>query len=446
MPGNTSSTAQASIVKYATEVLPVKRAAEEAKNAQKNAIENAQKSLDAAVKSKAKALQELNIAEGIESALSKQLAEFKISNPVGYAELLPKYTAAQADVAKKTKAYNAAALKVDAAQLALTEISKVGYSSYQQYKLANPEKPKPATGSRPPTIPGAAGGNGKLPPTKASAGPYIYNAPMVTSGYFPAESLESSILDSKYVLPGNYKDAREAWTNATPSGRGTFQMDEQTSIAAATALMPKNISSTGVADTTKYGFKFLYNPNTVQMSWGSIMQVDPVFEASGNDQFIPGTANLTSSTIDFSLVLNRIQDFTVLGPNGLLPGIDKKTYGTFNLKKGGSRTAEFKEIYEKGTMYDIEYLFRVMHGNGAYVSYKSMLQNGTTADPGWLPVRPIELHLGNKLRYRVRINSLSVSHTIFNPRMIPILSTVTLSCVRYWDGGGPANAVIGGLK
>jgi hypothetical protein len=180
------------------------------------------------------------------------------------------------------------------------------------------------------------------------------------------------------------------------------------------------------------------------MSWGSIMQTDPVFEASGKDQFIPGTSNLVSSTIDFSLVLNRIQDFALINANGLV-NADRNPYGTFATKTGNPND-EFKQIYEKGTMYDLEYLFKTMHGNGAYVSYNSVLQGGTTSDPGWLPVRPIELHLGNKLRYRVRIASLSVSHTIFNARMVPILTTVNVSCARYWDGGGPTNAALGGVK
>jgi hypothetical protein len=74
-----------------------------------------------------------------------------------------------------------------------------------------------------------------------------------------------------------------------------------------------------------------------------------------------------------------------------------------------------------------------MHALTGNVSYSSSLM-GTTSDPGWLPVRPVELHLGNHLRYRVRIQSLSVNHTVFNPRMIPILSTVNFSCARYWDG------------
>lgn len=285
-------------------------------------------------------------------------------------------------------------------------------------------------------------------------GVHVYNAPMVFGNNL--HGLQGDVMDPEFILPGNYGDAKTAWTDATPSGRGAFQMDRQTDTAEAVANAAKDsITSSQIAlDTTKYGFKFLYNPNTVQMSWGAVMAMDPVFEASGKDPFIPGTSNLTASNIDFSLVLNRIQDFTYLDANGLKAGLPSNTpisnspdavydathgvfsnpYGSFNLKPGVSVNQELAKIYEKGTMYDLEYLFKTMHGNGAFVAYESVLQGGVTADPGWLPVRPIELHLGNKLRYRVRIQSLSVSHTIFNARMVPILSTVTISCARYWDG------------
>ena len=85
-------------------------------------------------------------------------------------------------------------------------------------------------------------------------------------------------------------------------------------------------------------------------------------------------------------------------------------------------------------MYDLEYFFRTVHGfqlaNGEY----STTLNGLTTDPGWLPVTPVELHLGNGLRYRVRVADLQVRHSIFNNRMVPVLSVVSFTCARYWDG------------
>ena len=69
---------------------------------------------------------------------------------------------------------------------------------------------------------------------------------------------------------------------------------------------------------------------------------------------------------------------------------------------------------------------------GVNATYKSML-NGYTADKGWLQGTPVDLHLGDGLRYQVRIGSLDVNHTIFNDRMVPILSTVNITCHRFYD-------------
>lgn len=48
-------------------------------------------------------------------------------------------------------------------------------------------------------------------------------------------------------------------------------------------------------------------------------------------------------------------------------------------------------------------------------------------------IRPtiLELHLGNRLRYPVRVNDLSIEHKIFDPRMVPIFSIVRISFGRF---------------
>ena len=312
--------------------------------------------------------------------------------------------------------------------------------------------PKPPAGSEPPAL--------KAPDLPKSPPPVVYNAPLVSKTYF--RGIQTEILNGNYVDSGNYTDAMNAWTidpntGQPMGGRGTIQMDRQTNTAAVVAQAQKDTKFSGTYDPTPYGFKFLYNPQTVSMSWGAIAKTDPVYQASGQDPFVAGTSNLVNSFIEFSILLNRIEDFNYINENGLIsPGITtpasgyvntttlqgikqastiaKSPYPQFNSK--GDPNDEFKEIYQKGTMYDLEYLFKTMHGQGAYAAYKSVLMGGVTSDPGWLPVRPIELHLGNKLRYRVRISNLSVNHTIFNSRMVPILSTVNITCARYWDGTG----------
>jgi hypothetical protein len=82
-------------------------------------------------------------------------------------------------------------------------------------------------------------------------------------------------------------------------------------------------------------------------------------------------------------------------------------------------------------MYDIEWLLSTLNGF-AFRDHVSDL-NGKTNDMGFLMQFPVELHLGNKLRYRVQVTDISIEHIIFNQRMVPIWSKVTLTCRRMPD-------------
>jgi hypothetical protein len=198
--------------------------------------------------------------------------------------------------------------------------------------------------------------------------------------------------------------------------------------------MPLNLTNsaawkfkTGIykEDSTMYGFKFLYNPTEVNMGWGMLENADP--NVIRTNQLAPITG-IGLSTIDFTLLLNRIGDMDFLDENGLAPGEDSPYSGVNTL----SRVEDLKMIYKKGTMYDLEYLFRCMNGPNAI--HQTIL-NGKSADWGFLIGSQLELFLGDGLRYLVRLNGINVSHTIFNDRMVPVLSQVSLSCGRYNDVG-----------
>jgi hypothetical protein len=254
---------------------------------------------------------------------------------------------------------------------------------------------------------------------------YKYNAPLVSGAYLgqgiSADSLGAP-LDTK-GFPINapvFSDAYNAWRGVN-GGRGTIQMDR------------KYVNAIGKAqkDATKfdpqmYGFKFLYNPTTVSMAWGVQQMMDPNYESSGEDIFNPISAGLISSTIVFEVLLNRIADFNHLNADGSLRG--QYPYGQIDVP-----VQERKQIYERGTMYDLEYFFKTINGpHGTFTS----AYNGMTADSGWLRPSSMELHLGAGMRYRIRINEVSINHAIFNNRMVPILSTVRFVCGRYNDGPG----------
>jgi len=289
---------------------------------------------------------------------------------------------------------------------------------------------KPGKGSRP--ITGATDEAPISPPTPPIP-LYTYNAPMVRSAYFRSKGPQSETTSRGISDAGNYTDAKNMYTpikydpitgavlESAPAAKGTIQMYRNRYDLTRYYETKENTD----LDSTMYGFKFLYNPTEVSMGWGIAEGVNPDVIQSGADGYIvPIGAGLNQSTVDFTLLLNRIGDMAYLDSNGRIPGADNPYPGNFN------KLEDLKMIYKKGTMYDLEYLFRTINGPNA--SYQSSL-NDKTADRGFLLGAQVELHLGDGLRYLVRIGSLSINHTVFNDRMVPILSNVQISCHRFYD-------------
>jgi hypothetical protein len=245
---------------------------------------------------------------------------------------------------------------------------------------------------------------------------------MIQSAYFRQDSPQGGSTERGVTGAGNYTDARNMFGESI--AKGTIQMPLNLTNSAAWKF------KTGIykEDSTMYGFKFLYNPTEVNMGWGMLEGVDPNVIRSGAAGGLAPISGVGLSTIDFTLLLNRIGDMDFLDENGLAPGENNPYSGVNTL----SRVEDLKTIYKKGTMYDLEYLFRVINGPNAI--HQTIL-NGKSADWGFLIGSQIELFLGDGLRYLVRLNGINVSHTIFNDRMVPVLSQVSLSCGRYNDVG-----------
>lgn len=335
-----------------------------------------------------------------------------------------------AEIASLTREYKSAVDATKATEKALTPISAA------KEKITTAITNKATTKSTSKT--GNTSGNDTSNPiTSASFSPpiYQYNAPMVKTAYLnpglgaldlspQQETSSRSISD-----PGNYKDARNAWKD-TLGAKGVIQMDRNTQFNMA------NSSSTGSKqlDGTLYGFKFLYNPKEVAMHWGMTDNTyNPEVGATGGTG-TGFTLSLQNSTITFSLLLNRIGDMAWVDSNGFKPNIAGEIgWGLVRNSSDGVypifvEDTELREIYKKGTMYDLEYLFKTVGGSNA--TYTDSFDT-RTADRGWLQGIQVELHLGAGMRYLVRINSLDVNHMIFNDNMVPILSEVNISCSRF---------------
>jgi hypothetical protein len=288
---------------------------------------------------------------------------------------------------------------------------------------------------------------------------YKYNLPMLKAAYLnPFGPQGSSLVDRALIgAPINeFTNARLAWKGVKPA-RGTLQMSK---VFAANALAkPKKLAKGQKRNEQPYGFRFLYNPTEISMAWGIVDAFSPEYVQSDSAGMSGVAVGLMKGTIAFSLLLNRISDVNMLQEDGsyhagmsgndmdydfysysqvLYPAVGTQVVPVIptpplNSPYGLSEEPSFEEratIWKKGTMYDIEYLFRAM--GGFYADYESGL-NGQTADRGWLQPIPMELHLGTGLRYLVRVSSLDLKHMMFNERMVPTLTTVNVVCTRYYD-------------
>jgi len=276
---------------------------------------------------------------------------------------------------------------------------------------------------------------------------YKYNAPMVKSAYFTsAKGLSDSLVgmtnDGNFVDQGAYANAMRAWEGTT-GGRGTIQMDRQFTTNLSRSLTSGPNANYPI-DPQMYGFKFLYNPKEISMAWGVMDKMDPTYIASGLEVFNPISAGLMSATITVTILLNRIHDFSYIDANGFKSGVSNDPFLEDADRRLVARNRgllqspypeyvspeDLQDIYRKGTMYDIEYLFRTI--NGPHATFISRI-NGKTADRGWLRPSLVELHLGAGMRYRVRLAQFAVTHSVFNSRMVPILSSVQLTFGRFND-------------
>ena len=275
------------------------------------------------------------------------------------------------------------------------------------------------------------GNTGNSTGDNATGGPtiikkYYYNAPAMRSIYFTSNSIQTRLTKSESSVPSAMLNAL---TDAfkTPNGnRGVIQTYSETAKHLQKQLTDKQKKSG--YDTKPYGFRFHYNPTSVSLTYGSMDKLAPELLRDEMQVFNPVTP-INVGGLSFEIYLNRIEDLSMIQPNGTL-AIDNVIYPSLTVYPEAVDAAELKQIYRKGTMYDLEYLFRAIHGGGN--DYTSILR-GKTSDLGWISRAAVEVHLGDGLRFLVSLNNIGVNHVLFNERMVPILTVLTIQGSRFMD-------------
>jgi hypothetical protein len=212
-----------------------------------------------------------------------------------------------------------------------------------------------------------------------------------------------------------------------------------TKLAVQSGEFPTEVTLPSVNSSTSFstkkfnptGFQFLYNPASVDMNYSGMLGVDPNMETNGLDQFNP-LGVYTQATISFNVLINRMFDFRYYDPGtGLIDTKYKKIKNLYFPRQ--PEVTEQRDIYKKGTMYDVEHLLRAVLGFGMPSYLGRNMSDGKTADLGFITGIPVELHLGSNLRYLGNVTELRVSHVLFDQRMVPIFTNLSISFARLVD-------------
>ena len=244
-------------------------------------------------------------------------------------------------------------------------------------------------------------------------------------------------------------------------GRFWFYADSQATFTqSGTKKDDKGRTASGGGSKKKYGFQFLWNPQTFSTS----VQLNDGMTPSSTQYWQTSLPVFPSGqNLDVQVVISRINDFASFGslassPNqaamdytfqqfanvrtdsqhdyaqsefdkakqnmsSLLTSVSQDESIRANYTYRGDRWAEkIKDLYERGTLADIEYIYRTVNGDG----WQRLGQ--ITSDIGFLMMNLVEIEIGPN-RYLGYLNSLSINHEQFTQYMVPIHSVVNLSFV-----------------
>lgn len=250
------------------------------------------------------------------------------------------------------------------------------------------------------------------------------------------------------VSPGSAQDKGKSstksnvvGTNPNTSPKNAMRRGRIVWYATASDTKYTGNGSNPSADARQMGFHFLWNPD----SFGTAVSLNPDVTPSMQDRFV-GVAGAFpgQETIMLNLEINRINDFACFahkGPKQWDPAQKKdrekqwqenfsKFYTPHKLGVATPEimTKQLRELYELGTLHDIEFLYQTINGpNANYMSggWKNSLGR-VTSDIGFLSATLVKIEIG-PLNYLGYINGISVNHLQFTTDMKPIRSQVQIT-------------------
>lgn len=185
------------------------------------------------------------------------------------------------------------------------------------------------------------------------------------------------------------------------------------------------------ANDPRYGFHFLWNPESFQTSVAVNMDITP----TSNDKFAKVIGAFPSGeSLSVNLVLDRTNDLFCLrshrtGQSSFVTDWSQfyEYYQGFSFENPGdkgygeSMNRKLQELQQYGTLADIEYIYKAINGPG----WKNPVLDRETSDIGFLLPTLLKIEIG-PIGYLGYVNALNVTHNAFTKGMIPMRSTVSI--------------------
>ena len=177
-----------------------------------------------------------------------------------------------------------------------------------------------------------------------------------------------------------------------------------------------------------WGFQFLWNPETISTTTTRNSNVVP----SNLDKFANVNSLFTAmEALNFSITIDRTVDFAFAKAlyNKGASGFDQYYTNGYPGDQSETFDQKFDALMKRGTLADIEYIYRAINGSG---QNGNMWLNGfgqETAELGFLSPVAIAVRFGpdaNSISYVGWVESLQIQHTRFTENMIPINSVVNV--------------------
>lgn len=185
----------------------------------------------------------------------------------------------------------------------------------------------------------------------------------------------------------------------------------------------------------RYGFRFHYNPGQLSFGMGSYDNINPAVLLTSSKSVMPITPPENAPTVNLEIVLNRTEDLAMISrQRGGSRGKEKVSYSfptgsnPYGFKDTWTTNYHLSNIAKKGTMWDLEFLFRTCLGKPLPTNFR-----GDTADLGIFFGVPIIVHLSDNMTYLGRMTTLGYVHTSFNQDMVPMLTSVSMTITRLPD-------------